>query len=54
MSAALPDAEALLPRLAAELRPRLTASSAMIGLSFIPYAGCGWLPLPSDDEVSLL
>jgi pyrimidine operon attenuation protein/uracil phosphoribosyltransferase len=39
MSAALPDAEALLPRLAAELRPRLTASSAMIGL----YTGGAWL-----------
>ena len=39
MSAALPEAEALLPRLAAELRPRLGPSSAMIGL----YTGGAWL-----------
>jgi len=35
----LPDAEALLPRLAAELRPRVTPNVAMIGL----YTGGAWL-----------
>ena len=35
----LPDAEALLPELAAQLRGRITASSAMIGL----YTGGAWL-----------
>ena len=35
----LPDAEALLPELVAALRPRLSASSAMIGL----YTGGAWL-----------
>ncbi len=36
---ALPDAEALVPRLAAELAPRVTAASAMVGL----YTGGAWL-----------
>src|SRR5438874_175265 len=35
----LPDAEKLCERLAAELRPRLTAKSAMIGL----YTGGAWV-----------
>ena len=35
----LPDAEALLPKLAAELRARITPASAMIGL----YTGGAWL-----------
>jgi len=39
MSSALPDAELLLPKLAAELKPRLTPASAMIGL----YTGGAWL-----------
>jgi pyrimidine operon attenuation protein/uracil phosphoribosyltransferase len=39
MNAALPDAEALLPKLAVELKDRLTAQSAMIGL----YTGGAWL-----------
>ncbi len=39
MSAALPDAEALLPGLAAELKAHLTPASAMIGL----YTGGAWL-----------
>ena len=36
---ALPDAEALLPKLAAELAPRIGASSAMVGL----YTGGAWV-----------
>jgi len=39
MSAPLPDAEALLPGLAAELRARVTPATAMIGL----YTGGAWL-----------
>jgi pyrimidine operon attenuation protein/uracil phosphoribosyltransferase len=39
MSTVLPDAEALLPGLAAELRGRVTPASAMIGL----YTGGAWL-----------
>ena len=39
MSAALPDAEALLPRLAAELTASVTPQAAMIGL----YTGGAWL-----------
>ena len=35
----LPDAEILLPRLAAELKPRITPATAMIGL----YTGGAWL-----------
>ena len=35
----IPDAEALLPRLVEELRPRLAPASAMIGL----YTGGAWL-----------
>lgn len=39
MSAMLPEAELLLPRLAAELKGRLTPASAMIGL----HTGGAWL-----------
>lgn len=39
MASELPDAEALLPKLAADLRPRVTPSVAMIGL----YTGGAWL-----------
>jgi pyrimidine operon attenuation protein/uracil phosphoribosyltransferase len=52
----LPDAEALLPRLAAELRPRVAPSSAMIGL----YTGGAWLAerlhalLPMKDPLGLM
>jgi pyrimidine operon attenuation protein/uracil phosphoribosyltransferase len=52
----LPEAETLLPRLAAELRPRITPSSAMIGL----YTGGAWLAerlhplLPMKDPLGLM
>jgi pyrimidine operon attenuation protein/uracil phosphoribosyltransferase len=52
----LPDAEVLLPKLAAELRPRVTPNSAMIGL----YTGGAWLAerlhalLPMKDPLGLM
>ena len=39
MTSKLPDAEALLPRLVAELRPRVTPATAMIGL----HTGGAWV-----------
>ena len=39
MASRLPDAEALLPKLAAELKPRVTPATAMIGL----YTGGVWV-----------
>ena len=52
----LPDAEALLPKLAAGLRPHVTPNSAMIGL----YTGGAWLAerlhalLPMKDLLGLM